>query len=270
MTYINKIAFLLLGIMLSLNINAQNFEDITIDLSEPNKVGFLDVGIKRGTVKVTGTARKDVLIKYASLDEGRKSKKNKSSNGMKKIVAASMDLEISEDENHVKIDSDDWNKGLILEIEIPQEMNLKLDTYNNGDIEVDNVTGTLELTSYNGPIKATNISGSVIADTYNGKITVAFNEVTPDEPMAFTNYNDGLDLTFPSDIKATFKINNKMGDVYTGFDMEMVKQKPQIKNGKKKRFVIGKWVVGKVNGGGPEITLENYNGDVYIREAGKE
>lgn len=30
---------------------------------------------------------------------------------------------------------------------------------------------------------------------------------------------------------------------------------------------IGKWVVGKVNGGGPEITLENHNGDIYIRKA---
>lgn len=270
MTYLNKIAFLLLGIMFSININAQNFEEITIDLSEPDKIGFLDVGLKSGTVKVTGTARQDVLIKYASLEGYRKRKKSKSSNGLKKIVATSMDLEISEDDNHLKIDSDDWNKGLVLEIEIPQEMNLKLDTYNNGDINVDNVTGALELTSYNGSIKATNISGSVIADTYNGKITVTFNKVTPNEPMAFTNYNDGLDLTFPDDIAATFKINNKMGDVYTGFDMKMVKQKPQIKKGNKKKFVIGKWVVGKVNGGGPEITLENYNGDVYIRKAGQE
>lgn len=43
--------------------------------------------------------------------------------------------------------------------------------------------------------------------------------------MAFTNYNHGLDLTFPADVKATFKINNKQGEVYTGFDMVMEKQK---------------------------------------------
>ena len=78
-------------------------------------------------------------------------------------------------------------------------------------------------------------------------------------------------MTFPDDIKATFKISNKQGDVYTGFDMEMEKQKVERKQGKQSyKIQLGKWVVGKVNGGGPEITLENYNGNIYIRQTKNE
>lgn len=267
----NKLVIILLFLFTGLGIHAQDFEEITMDLSEPNKKGILKVKMNKGPITVKGTDRKDILIKYTSLESHRKSKfKNhdddsSETKGMVKIVAASMDLEISENDNTIKVISDDWNKGLVLEIEVPKEMDLKLKTYNEGGITVKDVSGALELTSYNGPIAATNISGSVIADTYNGKILATFDKVTPNEHMAFTNYNGGLDLTFPSDIAATFKISNKQGDVYTGFDMTMVKQPNTNVKGQRK-IVIGKWVVGQVNGGGAEITLENYNGNIYIRE----
>ncbi len=250
---------------------AQDFEEINIPLSNPNAKAFLDVDINKGPITIKGTERKDILVRYASMEKKQKNKMEKSKNGLKKITNASIDLEISESDNRVKIESTSWNQGLILEIEIPKEIDLKAHSYNQGDLDVDNIVGTLELSSYNGSITATNISGSVMADTYNGKITAAFDKVSEGEPMAFTNYNNGLDLTFPGDIKATFKISNKQGDVYTGFDMKMEKQKIEKKQGKKSyKIQLGKWVVGKVNGGGPEITLENYNGDIYIRKTGSE
>lgn len=246
---------------------AQDFEEINVPLSNPKEKAFLNVDINRGPITLTGTDRKDILVRYASMEKSRKTKLKNASNGLKKLSMASIDLDISESDNRIKVNSDDWNRGLILEIEVPKTIDLKVGSYNEGDITIDNVEGTLELTSYNGSITAKRISGSVLADTYNGKITVSFDRVHPNEPMAFTNYNDGLDLTFPSDVKATFKINNKRGDVYTGFDMVMEKQKVERKEGKKSfKIQVGKWVVGKVNGGGPEITLENYNGDVYIRK----
>ena len=247
---------------------AQNFEEINIPLSNPDAKGFLKVEIHKGPITIIGTNRKDVLVRYASLEKEKKSKLEQASNGLKRISVSSIDLEISESDNRIKINSEDWSKGLILEIEVPKTIDLKIGSYNQGDLIIDNIAGTLELVSYNGSITATHISGSIIADTYNGKITASFDKVQADEPMAFTNYNHGLDLTFPADIKATFKINNKRGEIYTGFDMAMEKQKIEKKKSKKSfKIQVGKWVVGKINGGGAEITLKNYNGDIYIRKA---
>lgn len=250
---------------------AQDFEEINIPLSDPNAKAFINVDINKGPITIKGTERKDILVRYASMKKKEKNELKNSKNGLKKLTNASIDLDISESDNRIKVNSDSWNQGLILEIEVPKEIDLKAHSYNQGDLDVDNIVGALELSSYNGSITATNISGSVIADTYNGKITATFNKVSAGEPMAFTNYNDGIDLTFPEEIKATFKISNKQGDVYTGFDMKMEKQKIEKKQDKKSyKIQLGKWVVGKVNGGGPEITLENYNGDIYIRKTGSE
>lgn len=272
MKYKNYFAIVLLAFFATMNLQAQDFEEIIVPLSDPSAKGMLKVTIHKGPITVKGTGRKDVLVKYGAMGANKKMGLEKSKNGLKKINGASIDLEISESDNRIRIDSDSWNQGIILEIEIPKEMDLKLESYNHGDLEVDNVKGTLELTSYNGPITATNISGSLLADTYNGRILATFKEIYADEPMAFTNYNGGMDLTFPSDLKATFKISNKQGDVYTGYDMIMEKQKIEKKEGGSKSYKIqlGKWVIGKVNGGGAEITMENHNGDVYIRKAGSE
>ncbi|MFK8009014.1 MAG: hypothetical protein AB8H03_21810 [Saprospiraceae bacterium] len=267
MKLINIFVITLLFLSSAMTIFAQDFEEINVPLSNPNEKGFLKVEIHKGPIAITGTNRKDILIRYAAFGKSEKATLRNAKNGLKKLTIASIDLEISESDNRIKVNSDDWNRGLILEIEVPKTIDLKIESYNQGNLEIDNIEGNLELTSYNGSITATQISGSVIADTYNGKITVAFDRVQADEPMAFTNYNDGLDLTFPPDVKATFKINNKQGDVYTGFDMEMEKQKIEKKQGKKSfKVQVGKWVVGKVNGGGAEITMENYNGDIYIRK----
>lgn len=276
MKLIKFFATILLFISSSCILFAQDFEEIDIPLSNPNAKAFLNVDINKGPITIKGTERKDILLRYASLQSKKNKNKNKnksegSNGGLRKLTNASIDLDITESDNRIKINSDSWNQGVILEIEVPKEIDLKVHSYNQGDLDIDNIKGALELSSYNGSIRATNISGSVIADTYNGKITVTFDEVTADEPMAFTNYNDGLDLTFPDDIKATFKISNKQGDVYTGFDMEMEKQKVERKQGKQSyKIQLGKWVVGKVNGGGPEITLENYNGNIYIRQTKNE
>jgi hypothetical protein len=53
------------------------------------------------------------------------------------------------------------------------------------------------------------------------------------------------------------------------FDMNVTKngpiQKKEAKGGVYK-VVVDEWVKGDVNGGGPEFTLKNYNGDIIIRK----
>ena len=267
MNYKNIFALLLFSFFITINSQAQNFDEVTIPLSQPGKKGILKIDVNKGPITVKGTNRRDVLVKYTSLGKPQKAKMEKTENGLKRLPVASIDLQISESDNKVKIESHSWKQGVVLEIEIPKEMDLNCSSYNQGDINVDNITGTLELTSYSGAITATNISGSLLADTYNGKILATFDKVHEGEPMAFSNYNGGLDLTFPADLKATFKISNHRGEVYTGFDMELEKQKIEKKEGKHSyKIQLGKWIKGKVNGGGAEFTLENHNGDIYIRK----
>lgn len=254
--------------------DAQNNNEFTIPLSDPGKRGTLKAHLNYGSITIKGTARKDVLVKYSASDDEDdddhgKHKKGESKQGLKRIGGGGLELDASENSNFVKVGSDSWSAKTNLEIEVPSGMDLKVSTYNDGDLMVTNIQGEVELTNYNGPITALGISGSVVATTYNGDVKVTFDKLTENTPMSYSTYNGDVDLSFPAGIKATFKMKTERGEIYTGFDMNItssgpVKQQDSRTGGY--RLKIDEWKRGDVNGGGAEVTLRNYNGDIYIRK----
>ncbi|MEQ9168218.1 MAG: hypothetical protein RLO12_18310, partial [Fulvivirga sp.] len=161
MKNIKSIAFTLIMLASSVVGYAQDKGEIVIPLSNPGASCSLKVDIKRGSINVQGTDRKDVLVKYEAMESKEKSKSSSSKDGLQKISSGSLDLEARESNNQVIVDSDSWNKGLNLTIEVPKNINLNLDTYNGGDIYVNNITGEVILENYNGEITAQGVSGSV-------------------------------------------------------------------------------------------------------------
>lgn len=255
------------------NQNAGAANEFTIPLSDPAKRGKLKAHLNSGSITVKGTARKDVLVKYKSeedKDEDRHhEKRGKSLEGLKKVGGGGMDLEASETNNYVRVSSGSWNNSIDLEIEVPAGFDLDVHTYNDGDLIITNVQGELSLTNYNGEITALNISGSVVATTYNGDIKVTFDKVTENTPMSYSTYNGDIDLTFPSTLKGSFKMKTEQGEIYTGFEMNITSSGPvrsQDQNSKTFKVKIDDWKMGDINGGGPQFTLKNYNGDIYIRK----
>jgi hypothetical protein len=266
--------------------------EFTIPLSDPAKRGKLKAHLNSGSITVKGTARKDVLIKYSIMvdddheeehehevrhdhdDDSDDNTKNKdkanSKAGLKKIGGGGVDLEVTENANFVRAQSDSWNQPMKLEIEVPSGFDLQLHTYNNGDLAVTNIQGALELTNFNGEITAMNISGSVVANTYNGEIKVTFDKVTDGTPMSYSTFNGDIDVTFPSTVKATVKLKTEQGDIYSSFeDMQLKSSGPVQKSDNKGgvyKVIVDEWKRGDINGGGAEISMRNYNGDIVLRK----
>lgn len=260
--------------------------EVAVPLSDPSKRGKLKVHINSGSVTVKGTARKDVLFRYnmAESDEDAaeleveidnevsdkgSGKPVASKAGLKKISSGGVDLEITEHENSIKATSGSWNNAIKLEIEVPSGFDLQLHTYNNGDLTVNNIQGILELTNYNGAITALNISGSVVANTFNGEIRVTFDKVTPDTPMSYSTYNGDVDVTLPATVKSSIKVKTDQGSVYSDFDLQFKSSGPIKKTENKGgvyKIVVDEWKAADLNGGGPEITMRNYTGDIIIRK----
>jgi uncharacterized membrane protein YkoI len=286
-----SITLIAIGLMLitSSIASAQSANEFTVPLTDPAKRGKLKAHLNYGSITVKGTARKDVLVKYKSVEDNdeddddhdhdndnenivdnhNQHERSKSKDGLKKIGGSGMDLEVVENNNFVKVESDSWNNKINLEIEVPSGFDLEVQTYNDGDLIVTNIQGETELTNYNGEITALNISGSVVATTYNGEIKVTFDRVTENAPMSFSTYNGDIDLTFPATLKASLKMKTEQGEIYTGFDVKLINSGPVQKKDTKSgvyRVTIDDWKRGDVNGGGPEISLKNYNGDIYVRK----
>ena len=271
MININTMIKLTLGLLLLISATAvfgQGNNELIVPLSNPSEKGSLEVSIQRGSINVVGTNRSDVLIKYTSLVNKRQNSKEMK-NGMKRIFNGAIDLQASEHNNQIEVDSDSWNNGIKLTIEVPKTFDLELDTHNGGNIVVENVTGNVVLENHNGGITAKRMAGTVTANTHNGTILVELNSVTPNIPMSFITYNGNVDVSLPSSVKADFKLKSNRGEIYSGFDVSLSKAAPVKKTVSKSgtyRVYIDDWVRGKTNGGGPEIVMQNYNGDIYIRK----
>jgi DUF4097 and DUF4098 domain-containing protein YvlB len=248
---------------------AQGGNEFTIPLSDPAKRGKLKAKINYGSITVKGTGRKDVLVRYTAEKDDEDRGKQESKDGLKRIGGGGMDLEAAENSNTVSIKSDSWNNKLNLEVEIPSGMDLEVKTYNDGDLMISNIQGQLVLTNYNGEITALNISGTVVATTYNGGIKVTFDKVTDGTPMSYSTYNGDIDITFPAAVKATVKMKTEQGDIYSGFDVDIKSSGPVQKKDTGSgvyKVVIDEWKRGDINGGGPEFTMKNYNGDIILRK----
>lgn len=246
---------------------SQSLGELPIPLTDPTKRGKIKAHLNYGSITVKGTSRKDVLVKYSTIGEQTASSVAK--DGLKRISGGTIDLEALENNNVVKLQSGSWNNKMDLMIEVPYGFDVKVSSYNDGDILISNIDGEVEVTTHNGRISAKNISGTVFATTYNGEINVSFTKVMPGAPMSFSTYSGNIDITFPANLKALLKMKTEQGEILSGFDLKMIEtglvEKKETKPGIYK-VVNDKWIKGEVNGGGPEISMRNYNGDVIIRK----
>ncbi|WP_338874075.1 DUF4097 family beta strand repeat-containing protein [Spirosoma sp. SC4-14] len=248
-------------------------EQIVVPLTDPGKAAFLNVALVHGSIRVMGTTGKDIIIDaVTSARKGdRDDKADASASGMKRISnTGGMDLRAEEKDNQVKVHSDSWKRPVDLTIKVPQRCSLKLNTINNGEITVDNVTGTLEISNVNGAIQLSNISGSAVANTVNGNLVASFKTIDNDVPMAFSTLNGTIDVTFPATLKAAVKLKSDQGDIYSDFDIDVDKSLPKSSRSEKNgmyRVTVEEWVKGKINGGGPEMMMKNMHGNIYVRKA---
>jgi len=191
--------------------------------------------------------------------------------GMKQIPLESSGLTIEENDNKVEISLQSWRRAYDLEIRVPSGSSLELGGANLDEVRVENVSGTIEVSSANGDLKFVNVSGPVTASTTNGDIEAVLTRVAADKPMSFATFNGDLDLTLPPDARASFRIKSNMGQLYTDFDIALKTlpaepEKTTDREHARFRVSLERAVAGSINGGGPEIKLQNYHGDIYLRK----
>jgi hypothetical protein len=266
----NTIYIIIFLSFFSIQAFAQNdqLEEVVVPLSKPGSQGHLEVSVLNGSIIVTGTKGKEVIIR-ASGGDARPSRAKDEVDGLKRVTNNSLGLEVTERDNDVRIKTEAIHRIVNLEILVPQNFNLKISSVNKGNIEIRNVSGDFELNNVNGSIIMENISGSALANTINGKIKAVFTDWNNKSPMAFSTLNGEVDITLPANAKFTAKFGSDRGEVYT--DFEIVKEKTQPVVNKKSdgglyKVTIEDLITGKVNGGGPEIMIKNMNGNIYVRK----
>jgi DUF4097 and DUF4098 domain-containing protein YvlB len=84
--------------------------------------------------------------------------------------------------------------------------------------------------------------------------------------MSFITFNGDVDVTFPASFKADLKMSSMQGEILSDFQLELVPSQPKIDRGDNRfSFKVEREVHARVGGGGPEIRLKTFNGDIQIR-----
>ena len=161
-----------------------------------------------------------------------------------------------------------WHFRHDIELQVPRAAHLKLSTVNGGSIEIDGVAGEFNLNNVNGGIEIRNGSGHGRAHTVNGPVSIGFSKA-PTGPTSVKTINGKVDLSLPPGLNADFKIKTFNGKVYSDFAMNGRSTAPPaapLERGMKRIWRSGDFSHTRTGSGGPEIELDGFNGDIYIRE----
>ncbi len=210
---------------------------------------------------------------FAFFGDDEKSEKEKQAKaaGLKAVPLAGSGLTVEEENNVVTLEVESWRQAYDFDIKVPAGTSLKIGGANLDGIVIENVSGEIEIESANGGIKMTNVVGPVVAESNNGDIEVVFNRVPAGKPMSFVTFHGDVDVTLPAESKASFRIKSSMGEVFTDFDLALKTapaeaEKSTGREGGKYRISLERAVLGSINGGGAEMSLQNYMGNIYIRK----
>lgn len=246
-------------------------EELVIPLSQPGEPAELHLSATFGTVIVEGYDGREVRVEAtAGPDDEPARAEREAPPGMRRIPNDSFGLSAEEEGNRVTVHLQGFQPQR-LHLLVPRATSVHLATVNGGELTVRGVRGEHELSNVNGGIRAENVSGTVVAQTTNGAVVVTFDHADPGKAMSFATLNGDVDVTFPSGFGADLRMQTTNGEIFTDFEFSPGADGPQVhkdRSGGRYRVEVKQEVTGAVNGGGAEIRMTTFNGDILVREGG--
>ncbi len=256
---------------------------VAVPFSDPGKPGLVKAHLINGGIVVKGYDGKEVIVETKTRSrvieddedeiEGEDEDKKESKHaGMMRLKAGGGGLNVEESRNVMEISAPSWKMDIDLTIQVPMNASLELHTVNGGDIKVENISGDIEVANVNGGVSLSRIAGSAVAQTVNGDITATFTRLDGKKPLSLITLNGDVDITIPAAAKVDFKLKiDNHGEIYSDFELALQNKSEKTvedKRGRGGRYQvkIDKTVYGSINGGGQEITLKTFNGDILLRK----
>ncbi len=229
------------------------FGQIRAEFSDPNRPGTIRIEINSGNLTIRGTSEKQVILRVPSLEQragsGRETDRRRRN---------AQEVEIREENNVMRIEGS-LSGHPVIDLQVPVQTSLIARSVKNGNVLIENVDGEIEVQNVNGNIRLVKISGSVIANTVNGRIESEMIRATAGKPMSFTTLNGSIQLTFPSDLKADFRLKADNGDIFT--DFELLRKGNSQNKSRNQSFLEG-----SINGGGTDIRIHTVNGKIVLQK----
>jgi len=250
--------------------SAQSDQRLAVPLSDPSRPAVLEIALFMGDIHVEAYDGNEIVIVADAPVRNSDVPEEPRSDGLKRIQSSTMGLNVEEDNNTVSVRMDFSPKNVDLEIRVPRRTSVHASLVNGGDVEVIGVEGVHELSNVNGDIVAMDVSGSAVINSTNGEVEASFRAVDTAKPMSIASFNGDVDVSLPAALAADLIVTSQQGDVYTDFDV-VVEQDPATVErnqdaGGRTRVRMQRATRYAINGGGPDIQIRTFNGDIMIRK----
>lgn len=136
-------------------------------------------------------------------------------------------------------------------LRVPAGLQVSVKT-ENGGIGLHDVDGTVTAATTNGGVRGTNVSGAVSAHIVNGGILMDIARVAG--PIELESVNGGIRLDIPPNVNADLEAHAVNGGVSTDDGLK-------VEASERSRTRVS----GKLNRGGPRISISTVNGGVRLR-----
>jgi hypothetical protein len=153
------------------------------------------------------------------------------------------------------------------QVRVPRDIDTKVKTVNEGRVVVRDVTGNFLARNVNGDIEMDRLAGAGTAHTVNGPVKVHFRE-NPRDSSGFQTVNGNVELFFMHGLSADFRFKTFNGGLYSDFPVTALPAHAMREDhrGGKTIFRADRYTEARVSSGGPQIQVENLNGDIRILE----
>lgn len=249
---------------------AQSGQRLVVPLSDPSRPARLEIAIFSGDIEIEAYDGNEIVVTADAPIRGTGTDEPPRPDGLRRIQSSTLGLTVEEENNTVSVRMDFSPRETDIEVRVPRRTSVKASLVNGGDVEITGVTGEHELSNVNGDVIATDISGSAVMNATNGDVRATFVTVDTTKPMAFTSFNGDVDVTLPANLAAHLIVASQRGDVYTDFDVVAVGEPPSIERntdaGGRYRVRMRHQNRYAIGGGGPDIQLRTFNGDIMIRK----
>lgn len=218
----------------------------------------------RGNISIKGHDKQVFII---TVEEATKSpltvRIDSVVNGYPKLIHVSSEFRITQDKNelHIKgLTNSTSEKTYNLQIMVPYTCLIMAQINQQGEINLQQIKGTVNLTNKVGGITITKMSGSVIASAPNGKIDIAFDEISATKNSSITSLNKAIYISLPVNASAKLKVKSPGGKIVSAVKLEQ----ENTNNQTKKEVQYDVWMTGNLNKGATEMIIQSMYGNIHI------
>ncbi len=230
----------------------------------------LRVNLLNGSVTVEGYEGDQVLISVSSqsLADGDDAEDDDpEAGGMRLLPNGGQNLVVRQDGGEIIIRAGTMDDAAGIVVRLPRDARLTVNSAQDGAIKVNNVDGEMQVQSSSGPVEVLGIRNTAIIHAHADdlKASLAVSELPG--PLVFTSWAGDVDVTMPSTLRADLRWRTNFGDVRTDLDVQNIATVTVREEETPDGLRIEGFTTGQLNGGGPEISITAYTGDITLRRA---